>query len=278
MKKLFLFAVTMLAAFTAAKAQDLPTDYKEKEVFRNDEVVFRQIDEHTWLGNGHEYIYESLYLVEGEDRAVLIDAGTTIHDLDKILAKFTSKPITLYATHVHLDHTGYAIKYFPEIYFNAADTINIAEHMPADYQGEMKFFKEGDIIDLGGRKLEILFTPGHTPGCVTFMDVESGYGFSGDSFGSGGLLLTLDFSTLIETCKKTDEYIAKHDIKYLYPGHYMGFNKETPQRVRDLQKLSEEMLSGKMTGTPISTDNMLHLDRAVEAYGVRVCYYAKNLK
>ena len=277
MKKLLLLAVTMLAAFTNVKAQDLPTDYKEKEVFRNDEVVFRQIDEHTWLGNGHEYIYESLYLVEGEDRAVLLDAGTTIHDLDKIVAQLTSKPVTFIATHVHLDHTGYAVRYFPEIYINAADTINIAEHMPG-YEGTIKYIHEGDIIDLGGRKLEVLFTPGHTPGSTTFMDVESGYGFSGDAFGSGGLLLTLDFTTLAETCRKTDEYITKHGIKYLYPGHYRGMNPETPQRVKDLQKLSEEMISGKLQGEPITYDNMLHLDSTVEAYGVRVSYYAKNMK
>jgi hydroxyacylglutathione hydrolase len=54
-------------------------------VFSNDDVVFHQIDEHTWVGTGHEMANESLYLVEGSDRAVLIDAGTNIKDLDKKL-------------------------------------------------------------------------------------------------------------------------------------------------------------------------------------------------
>lgn len=42
--------------------------------------------------------------------AVLIDAGTRIKDLDKIVAKLTNKPVMLVATHVHGDHTGSAIK------------------------------------------------------------------------------------------------------------------------------------------------------------------------
>ena len=44
-------------------------------VYQDDEVVFRQLDEHTWIGNGHRVYNESFYLVEGSDRAILIDAG-----------------------------------------------------------------------------------------------------------------------------------------------------------------------------------------------------------
>lgn len=65
---------------------------------------------------------ESLYLLEGKDKAVLIDAGTRIKDLDKIVATITKKPIMLVATHVHPDHTGSAIEYFPELYINPAYT------------------------------------------------------------------------------------------------------------------------------------------------------------
>ena len=65
-------------------------DLRGKVVYQDDEVVFRQLDEHTWIGNGHRVYNESLYLVEGNDRALLIDAGTHIPELDKIVAKITS--------------------------------------------------------------------------------------------------------------------------------------------------------------------------------------------
>ena len=90
-----------------------------------------------------------LYLVEGETKAILIDAGTKIKDLDKLVASITDKPVTLVATHVHPDHTGSAIDYFPEIYINPADTIGIPEFMP-NYKGKVCFLEDGEILDLGG--------------------------------------------------------------------------------------------------------------------------------
>ena len=86
-----------------------------------------------------------------------------------------------------------------------------------NYKGKVCFLEDGEILDLGGRILEIVFTPGHTPGSTTFVDKDAAYGFSGDSFGSGNLLLGVDFSTLISTCKKMSAVIEKYDIKYPLP-------------------------------------------------------------
>jgi hydroxyacylglutathione hydrolase len=69
-----------------------------KEVVQNEDVVFRQIDEHTWIGTAHVMANESLYLLEGTDRALLIDAGTRIAVLDKVVASITKKPVMLVAT------------------------------------------------------------------------------------------------------------------------------------------------------------------------------------
>jgi len=88
---------------------------------------------------------ESLYLVEGNDKAVLIDAGTRIADLDKAVASITKKPITLVATHAHPDHTGSAINYFPELYINPGDA---RASFMADYKGKIRDLKDGEVIDL----------------------------------------------------------------------------------------------------------------------------------
>ena len=95
-------------------------DLRGKVVYQDAEVVFRQLDEHTWIGNGHRVYNESLYIVEGSERALLIDAGTYIPELDKIVAKITSKPVTMMATHAHGDHVG-GVGPFPEVYMNAGD-------------------------------------------------------------------------------------------------------------------------------------------------------------
>ena len=262
MKKLGLLMMLLILSRIALFCQPQTAGIEEKEVLKNEDVIFHQIDEHTWFGTGHLMANESLYLVEGETKA--------------ILASITDKPVTLVATHVHPDHTGSAIDYFPEIYINPADTICIPEFMP-NYKGKVCFLEDGEILDLGGRILEIVFTPGHTPGSTTFVDKDAAYGFSGDSFGSGNLLLGVDFSTLISTCKKMSAVIEKYDIKYLYPGHYFGMNKETPQRVKDLITMSEEILSGKAQSEP-NPSGLMGLDRIYTKYGVHINYKEESMK
>jgi len=276
MKKSVLSVLFGLVFQIASLAQPGGGQFEGKEVFKNEDVVFHQIDDHTWVGTGHLMANESLYLVEGSNKAVLIDTGTKIADLDKIVASITEKPVMLVATHVHPDHTGSAIDYFPELYINQADTVNIPGMMP-NYKGEVKYLKDGEIIDLGGRQLEVVFTPGHTPGSTTFIDKDAGYGFSGDAFGSGNLFLTTDFSTLIATCEKMSKIMEKYGIKILYPGHYFGNNTETRQRVDDMITLSKDVLSGKIKGQE-NPRGMLGLNFVVNDYGVRINYGEKALK
>ena len=278
MKKILTIIVALVAAsHFEIFAQSVGT-YSEKVALETPDVIFRQIDEHTWEGNGHLMAAESIYLVEGDKRAVLIDAGTRIKDLDKLVAKLTSKPVTLIITHVHPDHTGSAINYFPSLYINAADTVNIPQFMP-DYKGEVKYLKDHEVIDLGNRQLTVIFTPGHTPGSTTFIDKEAGYGFSGDSFGSGNLLLTLPFSTLQNTCERMLHCMERHNIQRLYPGHYYGQNAETQQRLKDMITICEDMLSGKRPVEDNPTPNKtLGLDKLVTDFGVRINYNINCLK
>ena len=64
--------------------------YNEKEVYKDDNVVIRQIDDHTWEGNGHLMANESIYLIEGDKESILLDAGTHIPGLRKIVEGITS--------------------------------------------------------------------------------------------------------------------------------------------------------------------------------------------
>ncbi len=274
--KLKIFAVVALILCFRMFISAQESSLNGKEIFKNDDVVFHQIDDHTWVGIGHIMFNESLYLLEGSDKAVLIDAGTNIKDLDKIAAAITEKPVMLVATHVHPDHTGSSIDCFPEIYINPADTVLIPQMMP-NYKGKVKYLKDGEEIDLGGRKLEVVFTPAHTPGSTTFIDKGASYGFSGDSFGSGNLLLSLNFSTLIATCGKMSAIMQKYGIKYLYPGHYYGNNVETKQRIDDISTLSKDVLSGKIKGEENPNGGM-GLNLVISNYGVRINYNEKAIK
>lgn len=275
MKKYFLSAIAVFAAIVAF-AQGPRPGYKEKTVYKGDDLEIRQIDEHTWHGNGHIMANEAIYIIEGEASALVIDAGTEIKDYDKIIAQITSKPVTLVATHVHPDHTGSAVNYFDEIFINAGDMVNV-EEMMGDYKGKIKYLVDGQVFDLGGREIEVVFTPGHTPGSTTFMDKAAGYGFSGDAFGSGNLLLTTNWSTLLITCQRTLEYMEKYNITKLYPGHYMGSNCETQQRLADMLQMSRDVLDGKLAGEK-NPQAMLGLNNVLSMHGVRINYADSALK
>jgi len=95
MKKIILLIISVILFQMISSAQSTGLQIEGKEVFKNDDVVFHQIDEHTWIGTGHLVYNESIYLVEGNKKAVLIDAGTRIKDLDKIVASLTKKPVML---------------------------------------------------------------------------------------------------------------------------------------------------------------------------------------
>ena len=258
-----------IITWSAEQAEQYRRQYSEKFVYRDGYVVFRQIDEHTWEGNGYQVYNESVYLVEGNDRAVLIDAGAWMPHLDKAVAALTDKPVSVLLTHGHGDHVG-GVTCFREAWIHPDDMGLLGNPSEQGFDGEIKFLSDGQVIDLGGRQLEVLHTPGHTSGSVTFFDREHHYGFSGDAFGSTNLLLfTNSFRTLINTCARTAEYMQKNGIDKLYPGHYGGNNVETLQRVLDEKKMSEELLSGKRKGTPEGANG---LNSYIRDYGVTIRY------
>ena len=246
-----------IVTWNAQEAGQYSHQYAETFVYRDADIVFRQIDEHTWEGNGHLVYNESVYVVEGNDKTLVIDAGTSMPNLNKAVATLTDKPVMLAVTHGHGDHVGGAVS-FPEVWIHPADTSMISRGRRA-YQGTVHLLNDGDVIDLGGRQIEVLHTPGHTAGSITFFDKAKGYGFSGDAFGSTNLLLFGGtFRTLIETTTRTAAYMQANGIGKLYPGHYHGDNPETLQRVLDEKKMSEEVLSGKRKGTkdPSATNGL----------------------
>ena len=266
----------LLSLFTvAAQAQsDVNSrDLRGDIVYQDDEVVFRKLDDHTWIGNGHRLYNESLYLVEGNKSAVLIDAGVRIPELDKIVAKITSKPVTMILTHGHGDHVGGAGP-FPEVWVSPADEQMFLSNLRG-YQGKIVHLTDGQIIDLGDRKLEVMFTPGHTAGSVTFFDKANHYGFSGDAFGSTNLLVFTYLSNVVASAAKVEKYIKENNIKFLFPGHYSGDNLETPQRVTDIKEMCQEVLDGKRQ--PIKSDgNNGGNDLMIDDKGVRITFSSRS--
>ena len=86
MKRIVLAAIAAIICISGfAQNNENQAQLDLPEVYRDKNVVFWKLDNHTWIGSGNRVSSETLYLIEGEDKAVLLDAGTHIPKLDKIV-------------------------------------------------------------------------------------------------------------------------------------------------------------------------------------------------
>lgn len=133
------------------------------------------------------------YLLNGSKRSLLIDTGLGICNIYNEVRKLTDKSVTAVATHIHWDHIG-GHKYFPDFYAHE-DELNWLSgefpltmeqiksmvidrcELPEGYEvNKYEFFqgtptralKDDDVIDIGGRRIQMLHTPGHSPGHMCF--------------------------------------------------------------------------------------------------------------
>jgi glyoxylase-like metal-dependent hydrolase (beta-lactamase superfamily II) len=90
--------------------------------------------------------------------------------------------------------------------------------------------RDGDVIELGGRRLTVIELPGHTPGSIGLLDDEEGALLSGDAVYEGGLIDTLPESD-VEQYVRTVEQLRELKVEVVYPGHGRPFGRE---RLREI--------------------------------------------
>ena len=183
-----------------------------------------KIDEGTWR---FEDGFVRFFLVEGDDKAALIDSGANCPDALELAKTLTDKDIILLNTHGDGDHTSGTSK-FSCIYIHPADFTGceVDKRYP---ETKLVEIKDGDLIDLGNRPLRIIHIPGHTKGSVAILDVNRRALFAGDSVQKGHIymfgekrqpeLFEASLDKLIALNAEYDSIYASHD-EYLLPGDY----------------------------------------------------------
>ncbi|TVX93508.1 MBL fold metallo-hydrolase [Paenibacillus agilis] len=148
------------------------------------------------------------FLLIGQERAALIDTGLGIDNMKRMTDQLTDLPIIVLTTHVHADHIGSHGQY-EEIYVHEAEedwlvsgikklsieqirkdiSRDITRPVPASFDPETYtpfqgkptgLLRDGDVIELGERALNLYHTPGHSPGHISIYDTSRGYLFTGD--------------------------------------------------------------------------------------------------
>ena len=213
------------------------------QVFTNADLTITKLENKLWVVETTDKT--TMYIIEGSKKAMLIDTGTKCDNLDEVVRNITKKPLYVVLTHLHGDHAG-NINSFSDIYYHAADTLLLSRLKP--YKGKSHFVKDGDIFDLGDKKIEVKHMPAHTPGSIVLIDRANGNCFSGDAFGSGQVWLQLwPFSTMetfIQSCKKMEK-LMQEGITKIYCGHY-PYVKNTLdiQYIKNMRILAEAINNG----------------------------------
>ncbi len=194
------------------------------------------------------------YLIIGDEKAVLFDAGSGLREILPVAEALTEKPITFVPSHFHYDHLGdrlpfdrIAVVDLPHISNRVEDnqlTLHWHEHLGAVEGYSVPTFQVSEWlqpdgeIDLGNRTLQIVYTPGHTNDSISLYDPEADFLFSGDFIAQAPYLAMLPNSSMGDYAQGTDNALATVTKETsIYGAHRMRPPGTPVLTIRDLEDL-----------------------------------------
>jgi glyoxylase-like metal-dependent hydrolase (beta-lactamase superfamily II) len=223
------------------------------------------------------------YLIVGEKRALLFDTGMGISDIKKVTSELTKLPIIVLNSHTHDDHVGGNWQ-FPNVYgmdtdFTRKNAMGSQEDaqaevtpdqicgtLPAGFDPKTYVTRpwkitavilDGDRLDLGGRKLEVLATPGHTPDAISLIDRANGLLFTGDTYYPAPIWLFRPETDLVAYASSIRRLAALGpQVKLVLGAHNIPV--ASPTVLGQLISAFDKVQSGKVPAIPNSTGKVLY--------------------
>jgi hydroxyacylglutathione hydrolase len=234
----------------------------------------RQIDGATWAIDDRGS--DIMYLVCGQERCLLMDTGWGVGDLAGLVAALSPLPLTVVNTHGHPDHT-FGNGQFAQVYVHAADEAAVRaipsaeprewimenilpKPLPADFQfdawavagaGSLLAIQDGHLFDLGGRALQVVSVPGHSPGSICLLDRQARVLFTGDSVLPGAVWLHLGESLPLRQFHENLQRLQAlgNEFDYILPAHADLEALPLPKAILDdLMAGIERILTGALVG------------------------------
>jgi len=203
------------------------------------------------LGQGSVY----MYLIVGAEKALLVDSGYGLLDLNAVIKTVTDKPVICVCTHGHLDHAPGASQ-FEEAYIHSKDFDVYKQHtgsalimevgtrgllmkppvwmrnnpsynklvetMAQKQYPQLKAIDGIKSFDLGNRTIAWRHVPGHTQGSISVIDEKYNTAYDADACAPGAWLFLPESSNLREYKNELEHYQAfleENNIKRRYVGH-----------------------------------------------------------
>jgi glyoxylase-like metal-dependent hydrolase (beta-lactamase superfamily II) len=223
------------------------------------------------------------YVIVGANRAVMFDTGMGIADIHKVAASLTHLPITVVNSHTHNDHVGGNWQFdsidgmdtaFTRANAKGSIAAAQAELAPGNVCGSLPpgfdtkdystrawhithWIHDGDKINLGGRALEVVATPGHTPDSICLLDRANGLLFTGDTFYPGTIWLyrpETDLDAYARSVKRLAA-LAPH-LRMLLCAHNSPI--ASPAVLPQLASAFEQVRAGKIPSAPAGPGKVIY--------------------
>ena len=216
------------------------------------------------------------WLIVGERRALLFDTGLGVARIGDVVRELTALPVTVLNSHTHFDHVGgnadFADVWNVDTPFSRSsadghlddyaratlEPDRVCGPLPADVMRAPYALRpwkvsrrvaDGERIDLGGRELEVLLTPGHAPDALCLLDREHGLLFTGDTYYPGPIYLVApetDLAAYAESVSRLARLVPT--LTLLLPAHEVPVAQ--PAQLAELQEAITRVRSGNATAVP----------------------------
>lgn len=200
-----------------------------------------------------------MHLLVGEEKALLIDTGYGEGNFRQIVESITDKPVMAVDTHGHFDHTG-GNAWWEEVWMAEGSVASARHPFSEEQQGwydskpykdyKINILKDGDVIDLGGKVVEVITIAAHHEGSIALLDKTDRLLFTGDEMESGQVLLfvrdgNLPLEQVVAAHKANMEKlrVRRSEYDFICPAHN-GTMLQPDMYLNDFIALDQSILDG----------------------------------
>ena len=222
------------------------------------------------------------YLILGSDRALLFDTGLGIGSIRAVVNELTRLPVSALNSHTHYDHVGGNAEFdhilARDTPYTAANSRGfphselagevspaaLCRPLPAGFDSASFHTRpftpservaDGTRIDLGGRTLEVMEVPGHTPDAIALLDRAAGLLWTGDSFYEGPIWLYVPETDLSAYARSVERMTALvPTLKQVLGAHNVAGS--APGKLAALNDAVILVRSGQASGATRSADRV----------------------
>ncbi len=245
--------------------------------------VYRAADGVFAIAEPYQFQEVISYLIVGSDRALMFDTGLGLVPIRPVVEQLTKLPVEVLNSHTHFDHVGGNAEFdriaAMDTPYTRANARGFAHDALAGEVAAKSFCKGppkdadtagfrtrpwtktrsvagGDRIDLGGRVLEVLHVPGHTPDALALLDRGNGLLWTGDSYYDGTIWLYVPETNLDDYERSIASLAALAPaLKTLLPAHNTA--SADPKRLLQAKEAIRQVHAGSLKGTEESDNRIV---------------------